>query len=254
MCSCVCMLGVDIYDITMHQAVGSPAELVDVLLVQAVCVSGCLVFFLAVYTEGQVDEEEEAEHGHQFGQQLRALVGNRQYLLQAFCYGNHTHHARCGHCRRCTDQHLTPYTTCSATHAGVSFAIPAFLTSAFYQLGISPKMSAWANAIFIASGVGCGLACGRLCTDPLQFPPLLRRMFLACALGLSAAVGLTHLQDSGLPFWLIYTALMLTMAVCGAASLGFIGIALSAVTESAVRSRASTAPLSPFPSSLHIAS
>ena len=138
--------------------------------------------------------------------------------------------------------------------AGVSFAIPAFQTTAFHTIGLTDKQSAGTNFAFIFCKprghcwhLGCilprvpamvvrtgggvaGLVAGKKCRDPALYSPVLKTMFVGASVGLGAVVATSAVQEQLSP-GLLYALLVALMVLCGTMTLGFIGVALSAVVE-----------------------
>ena len=110
--------------------------------------------------------------------------------------------------------------------AGVSFAIPAFQTTAFHTIGLTDKQSAGTNFAFIFCGVVAGLIAGKKCRDPALYSPVLKTMFVGASVGLGAVVATSAVQEQLSPD-LLYALLVALMVLCGTMTLGFIGIALS---------------------------
>jgi MFS family permease len=189
----------------------SEDALVTVQLYQAIFLTLCFAAFLAFhreYPKGHEPFEEDDEHGHgpqDLYNNLRQLMTNNQFVLQCLCM---------------------------STLAGVSFAVPAFQTTVLGSMTtpLSNSEAAWTNFSFVFSGVLTGLWAGFRVKDPRKFPLFLKATFLGSAVSLSGLTVLGWVQSS-LSHELLYILLLVLMAVCGACSLGFIGIALSAVIE-----------------------
>ena len=124
-------------------------DLSVLLLYQAAMCSVFFLLFVAVYRDNRHSSEkpgvtpenltkallqspglsgEQEAAGSNFLEQVRALCANKQYMLQCMCY---------------------------SALAGVSFAVPAFQTSAFALMRLTEQDAAWTNFAFILSGGAC---------------------------------------------------------------------------------------------------
>ena len=90
----------------------------------------------------------------------------------------------------------------------------------------------WTNFAFVVSGVVTGLLLGVFARDARRYGLILRTMAFVAALAFSALAALGQPQlSSQLERSTVYSFLLLLMAAAGAASLGFIGIALRTACE-----------------------
>lgn len=183
-------------------AVGTASDLLDVLFYQACVLTVFFLVFAAVYRDRKPATGHQPQHSS-FTAEVRTLCHSRQYVLQCMCY---------------------------AVLAGVSFAIPSFQTTAFKSMNLTAKDAAWTNFSFIFAGVSTGMIIGRLCTSPAYFSRALKLMFLGTSLSLGGLIAMSWCQDL-VSHAVLYFLLIVLMGLCGATSLGFIGIALSAVVE-----------------------
>ena len=192
-------------------AIETTHDLLDVLFYQACVFTLFFLLYAALYRDNPT--LHAAQHGSQHGSfalEVRTLYSSKQYVLQCMCY---------------------------AVLAGVSFAIPSFQTTAFQKLDLTARDAAWTNFSFIFAGVSTGMLIGRLCTSPAYFSRTLKMMFLGTSLSLAGLIAMSWCQGL-VPHRVFYGGLIFLMLACGATSLGFIGIALSAVVET-------THPVSP---------
>jgi len=184
--------------------------LIDMQLYQAFFMTAAYVLLLVCHRErpantARVSFHEQlpgASHTSMFSE-LKTLFSNKQYCIQCFTF---------------------------SVLAGVSFSVPGFGTTALEDLDLTDRESAWVNFSFVFSGVVTGTALGKLCTSAKQFPAILRGAFAATSVGLIAVLVLIAVQGS-MSKAAIMPLLLIAMGVTGAASLGFIGIALSAAVE-----------------------
>jgi len=136
-------------------------------------------------------------------EELKILFSNRQFNVQCFCF---------------------------SMLAGVSFAVPGFATFALEDLALTDKEVAWVTFSFVFAGVVTGTTLGKLCKSAEQYPMILKGAFAATSLGLVMVLLLIAFQDH-LSKGAMLPLLVVAMGITGAASLGFIGIALSAAIE-----------------------
>lgn len=133
---------------------------------------------------------------------------------------------------------LLLHTAASALLGGVSFAIPAVVDIVLGQsceasaLSLPPEHTMVANAAFILSGVTAGLALGGWCRDLALYHAVVFGCSALCAVGLSL---LLLLLSPPAVLCLgpeaTFVLLVLGMAITGASSLGFIGLALHEAVE-----------------------
>lgn len=194
-------------------AIADTADLERLQLYQAVAMTAFFVLFATVYRDRQqagAYNEQWLKDPHEehmpFKRAMANLATNWQYVLQCLCY---------------------------ATLVGVSFAIPAFQTTALQSLNLDDKAAAWTNVAFIATGLVTGIASGRFCSSPSHFEPFLKLMFIMTSVGLLELVMIAEYGQHHLSPHVSYVLLVVGMAICGGGSLGFVGIALAAVGESA---------------------
>jgi hypothetical protein len=191
----------------------SPKAMLDMQFYQGIVMTLAFGAFLVCHRErperGRSADLEKAEHheqevhDHDMVAELKKLFSNQQFVVQCFCY---------------------------SILAGVSFAVPGFGTVALKNLSLSATEAAWVNFAFVFSGVVTGTSIGRLIKGPRQFPAVLKTMFLLTSIALAVVVVLVIAQDK-MSKSVLYPILIVAMAVSGATSLGFIGVALSAVIE-----------------------
>jgi MFS family permease len=182
--------------VVIPYCINKSEDLLDAMFYQAIYLSFCLALFFLVHRENPimvsaesdpmlestVDHEEKHEELSAL-ESLKALVSDKQYVLQCLCY---------------------------STLAGVSFAIPAFQTTALATINLTSKQSAWTNFAFVLSGVVTGLCAGFFTKSSEHFPKILKTMFVVCSIALAGLVVLTQLQDS-FEFDTLYTLLIVCM-------------------------------------------
>eukprot|EP00656_Telonema_subtile_P005189 TRINITY_DN12358_c0_g1_i1.p2 TRINITY_DN12358_c0_g1~~TRINITY_DN12358_c0_g1_i1.p2 ORF type:complete len:267 (+),score=46.15 TRINITY_DN12358_c0_g1_i1:643-1443(+) len=120
---------------------------------------------------------------------------------------------------------------CYATLAGVSFAVPGFQTTVLSNMDMSDKQAAWTNFAFIFSGVVTGLISGRV-FEIRHFSTALKTFFCVASVALLGLTVLGWVQDS-LTFTTNYALTVVLMAFAGGSTLGFIGIALAGINQTA---------------------
>jgi len=103
--------------------------------------------------------------------------------------------------------------------------------SALESLSLSDHEAAWTNFSFIICGVLTGLTVGYFNRGPQHFSMILKAMFVVTSLAL-VALNILTLAQGRMHKATLYPLLVVFMGLCGASSLGFIGVALSAVVES----------------------
>eukprot|EP00397_Hematodinium_sp_SG-2012_P017159 GEMP01017533.1.p1 GENE.GEMP01017533.1~~GEMP01017533.1.p1 ORF type:complete len:487 (+),score=91.88 GEMP01017533.1:81-1541(+) len=148
-------------------------------------------------------EVAEKIHSRSVMTDVRAMYRNPAFIIQGACY---------------------------SMLGGISFAIPAVQDAIFSELGYTSRQNSWTNTMFLASGVVSGLALGFVCNNKANFPVILITLFVTCTLSLSALAACTAWHEHvAVSETQLYIVLLICMAFSGAASLGFIGIALAHV-------------------------
>lgn len=184
--------------------VRTPEHLKSLQYYQAIILSAVLGVFLLCHRDRPKGRPiAHAEH-MSLVQATKKLATNGQFVLQCFCY---------------------------AMLAGVSFAVPAFQASALGSINLTNQEAAWTNFSFIICGVVTGLTLGALNRGPSRFAVTIKAMFIITSVALIALNALT-LAQAHLTKATLYPLLVVFMGMCGASSLGFIGVALSAAVES----------------------
>lgn len=116
---------------------------------------------------------------------------------------------------------------------GVSFAIPGVQSGVFTTMGLDNAQSSLTNTAFILAGVLTGLGMGFGLSSKEHNRRIIISLFGLCAVSLLAmtVVAALDLEKHGGNKTLLLVFYILMMALSGAASLGFIGLALSRSVE-----------------------
>eukprot|EP00928_Gymnodinium_smaydae_P090547 TRINITY_DN74335_c0_g1_i1.p1 TRINITY_DN74335_c0_g1~~TRINITY_DN74335_c0_g1_i1.p1 ORF type:complete len:414 (-),score=77.26 TRINITY_DN74335_c0_g1_i1:15-1256(-) len=174
-------------------------DLRSFLLVQAIAVSLGLVLFALFHDEASA--KPLSGHAAQpLESSLSRLARNQQYLVQLACY---------------------------ATLGAISYAVPGVQDGLFsVHFGWDQSTTRWTNLAFIAAGVVNGIYVGtKAATRPLL---LLKVHFVAAA---AALIVVQAALQRLIPESCVFVAVLLAMALAGAASLGFLGVALAAIAK-----------------------
>jgi len=113
---------------------------------------------------------------------------------------------------------------------GIGFATPAISILILDSNGLSGgDLVAAVNAAFIGTGVLCGVLLGWYCKDQARFGAVLKTCYFACTMALLGCALQAHFGMIGGSAWSTVLLLFLN-AIAGAASLGYIGIAIEAAS------------------------
>lgn len=203
--------------IIVPRLVSTPADMVQLCFIQALLLTFSFLLFLAFHREAPgvpfsyVCRTYDEKHSvWSVFWELRALVRNKQFLVQSLCYG---------------------------MLVAISNSVITFIPVVLHLEHFTDLQTGWMVFTFILSGVVSGIVASRACQDPHLLPPVLRAFFFITALSLTALSILAFIDNAGssttrvMSHGTVFGLLLFLLAVCGAGSIGFLGLALSAVVE-----------------------
>jgi len=173
------------------------------MLAQAVAAAIGVVLFALCHDEGAA--KAQPNETPSVCKNIQALCGYRSYWGKAASY---------------------------AILGAVSYTIPAVQDAVLAQtLHVTPEFTKWSDVAFILSGVVSGLVLSA--REPKRPKLLIKILFLVCAGALALSAALILPPAGRLPETLRRCMLVFAMAIAGASSLGFLGIALIQVSREA---------------------